>query len=375
MDWQQLRDEFPITRNYNFQNHAAVAPLCRAAIDAAKKYLDQAGGTAYLEGNHYRHAESVRGQIARLINAHSDEICFTKNTSEGLSFVANGLNWNTRDNIVTTNVEFPANVYCWQALRKRGVELRIVLEEEGRLPLQSIFDAIDGRTRLVAISSIQFVSGYQVDLRALGEFCQSHGVFLCVDGIQSVGAFPIDLDEMKVDFLSADGHKWLCGPEGAGFLFVRKDVQGLLTPTVIGWMSMKNATNFDHPKFAFRDSARRYESGVYNLAGIYALGGALDLISQIGVEQISSRLLELTDMLVTGVKSKGYRLFSPRNPGEASAIVSFISDVHDHAKIQKHLQEEHRLIISVRGGRLRSSPHMYNSKEEIQQLIDLLPTH
>ncbi|MCH7632913.1 MAG: aminotransferase class V-fold PLP-dependent enzyme, partial [Planctomycetes bacterium] len=169
MDWEALREEFPITRNYNFQNHAAVAPMCRRAVQAIQRYLQHSEEFGYLEGGFYKHADVVRGQIAQLINADSDEVTFCKNTSEGLSMVANGLSWNNGDNVVTANVEFPANMYPWLSLRSRGVQVRMVLEEDGRIPIEKVFEAIDSRTRIVSISSVQFASGYRTDVATLGE--------------------------------------------------------------------------------------------------------------------------------------------------------------------------------------------------------------
>ncbi len=375
MDWDALRDEFPITKNYNFQNHAAVAPLSRRCANAVREYIQYAENFAYLKGGFYRHADRVRGQLAQLINAKADEVTFCKNTSEGLSMVANGLSWTNGDNVVTTNVEFAANMYPWMALRSRGVQVRMVFEEDGRIPLEKLLEAIDSRTRLVAISSVQYASGFRTDLATLGEFCQSKGVLLCVDAIQSLGVFPIDVKGMNIDFLAADGHKWLCAPEGAGIFYVRKELQGHLRPTNIGWMSMKEPFNFEKYHFEFADSAKRYDSGSYNLAGVYALGGAVALLTEIGIENISRRLLSLTDRLAQGVREKGYRVVSSRAPREASGIVAFFSDVHDPQKVQRHLQDEHRIVVAVRSGRLRASPHVYNTEREIDQLIDALPKH
>ena len=375
MDWEAVRDEFPVTRNYNFQNHAAVAPISHRAAEAARQYLKHVEENAYLHGDFYKHADRVRAQLSLLINANPDEVTFTKNTSEGLSLVANGLSWQNGDNVVTSNVEFPANMYPWQAMRVHGVEVRMVLEEDGRIPLERLLEAINSRTRLVTISSVQFASGFRTDLATLGEYCQSKGVLLCVDAIQSLGVFPIDVKAMNIDFLAADGHKWLCAPEGTGVFYVRKELQGHLRPTTIGWASMKDAHNFCKYQFEFADSARRYDSGSYNLAGIYGLGGAVELFLEIGVENVAQRVITLTDRLTAGVRDKGYRVVSSRTPTEASGIVAFFSDVHDHEQIQRHLQAEHRIVISVRCGRLRASPHCYNSEREIDQLIDALPAH
>jgi selenocysteine lyase/cysteine desulfurase len=375
MDWNAVREEFPVTRNFNFQNHAAVGPLSRRCAEAMRRYVDHAEQNSYLNGGFYKHADRVRAQAAHLINANSDEVTFTKNTSEGLSFVANGLSWQSGDNVVTSNVEFPANMYPWLALRERGVEVRMALEEDSCVPLERLIELIDNRTRVVTVSSVQFASGFRTDLASLGEYCQSKGVLLCVDAIQSLGVFPIDVQAMNIDFLAADGHKWLCAPEGAGIFYVRKELQGHLRPTTVGWMSMKNAYDFGKYQFEFAESARRYDSGSYNLAGVYGLGGAIQLIHEIGVENIAQRTIELTERLANGVREKGYRVLSSRRPSEASGIVAFFSDLHDHEEIQQHLQAEHRIVIAVRCGRLRASPYCYNTEREIDQLIHALPRH
>lgn len=375
MDWDSIREQFPVTRNYNFQNHAAIAPVCRRAGEAMGQYIERAGEYGYLGSGFHRHADHVRELAAQLINANADEVTFIKNTSEGINLVANGLAWNNGDNVVTTNVEFPSNMYPWMTLQSRGVQVRTVVEESGRIPIERIIEAIDSRTRVVSISSVQFASGYRTDLATLGEYCVSKGVFLCADAIQSLGAMPIDVKGMHIDFLAADAHKWMCGPEGIGIFYVSKEIQGHLRPSCVGWMSVKNTRDFDHYDLDFHDSIKRFDSGSYNLAGIYGLGGSLELLLEIGIDNICQRLLFLTDRLVDGVRDKGYRIFSSRERPEASSIVAFSSDMHDHAGIQHHLQREHRLVIAVRKGKLRASPHFYNTDHEIDQLIELLPKH
>ncbi len=373
MDWNLLRDEFPITRNYNFLNHAASAPLCRRAAEAMRRYVTHAEDCSYLRGGFFKQVERVRQQAAELIHANADEIAFTKNTSEGISFVANGLHWQSGDNVVISNAEFPANVYPWQALRNAGVQVHMVLEEDGRIPLERLVEAINSRTRIVSISSVQFASGFRTDLATLGEHCQSKGVFLCVDAIQSLGVLPIDVKAMNIDFLSADGHKWLCAPESSGIFYVRKEIQGYLRPTTIGWLSVKDPFRYGKYQFEFADSARRYEAGSYNMAGVFGLGGALEMVPEIGLENITRRLLALTQRLATGLREKGYRIVSSRHANEASGIVAFVSDSHDHDQLQRHLELEHRIVIAVRCGRLRASPHYYNSEREIDQLLEVLP--
>jgi selenocysteine lyase/cysteine desulfurase len=375
MNIEELRSQFPIHRNYNFQNHAGVAPICTAAADAIRRYTELAEQSAYVEGGFYRHAEKVRASCAAVINAKPDEVTFIKNTSEGIALIANGLNWTNGDNVVITNAEFPANVYPWQSLQSQGVQVRMVMEEDGRIPLERMMESVNARTRVVSISSVQYASGFRTDLAALGKFCQQKGAFLMVDAIQSLGAFPVDVKGMNIDFLAADGHKWMCSAEGTGLFYVRKEIQGFLKPTMVGWLSMKEGWDFDHYLYELNDDIKRFDTGSYHLPGIYGLGGAIDFLMSVGIDNISERILALTDRLVDGLRGKGYRIVSSRQTGEGSGIVAFISDQHDHEKIRKHLQAEHRLVIAVRRGRLRASPHFYNTETEIDRLIESLPSH
>lgn len=375
MDVTKYRDEFPITRNYLFLDHAAVAPLSARAAAAMRAYVDSSRDHAYLEGAFYKHAEHVRQLAARLIGADSDEVTFIKCTTEGIAFVANGLQWRTGHNVVTTNVEFPANIYPWMNLQSRGVRLRMVPEEAGRVDLDRVVEAIDDRTRVVSISAVQFGSGFRTDLAALGEVCKERGVLFCVDAIQALGALPIDVHGMRIDFLAADAHKWMCGPEGCGLFYCRRELLGHLRPSMVGWTCMKNAFRFDEYQFEFLDDARRFDCGSYNLAGVCGMGGAIELLLEAGIEPISRRVLALTDRLVEGLRGKGYRVVSSRRPGEASGIVAFTSDRHDLAAIERHLRSEYRIVVSTRVGRLRASPHFYNTPEEMDRLIDALPAH
>ncbi len=375
MDVTAIREQFPITRNYNFLNHAAVAPLSRPAADAMRLYIEQLSTCAGIKAGFYKQAERVRKLSAQLINAAPEEIAFVKNTTEGIGWVANGLSWNTGDNVVTTNVEFPANIYPWMGLQSRGVHLKMVPEENGRVPVDRIASAIDSKTRVVTVSAVQYASGYRADLVALGRICKEKGVFFCVDAIQQLGVFPIDVRGMNIDFLAADGHKWLCGPEGCGIFYCNQALIGHLRPVMAGWLGMKDALDFGNYHFEFVSTACKFDTGSYNLAGIYGLGASIQMFLELGIDKVASHVMMLTERLVRGVKDKGYRVISSRRAGEASGIVAFISDVHDHDKIQMHLENEHRVVIAVREGRLRASPHVYNTPEEIDQLIELLPTH
>ncbi len=375
MEIEAVRAQMPIVREYNFMDHAAVGPLSGRAGAAMRRFLDEAEKHAYARGGLFPESQRVRQLAGKLLNCHSEEITFVKSTSEGISFVANGLQFSHGDNIVTTAVEFPANIYPWMNLREVGVQLKMVPEDKGRIPLERIIDLIDERTRVVAISSVQFASGFRTDLATLGQACQERGILFCVDAIQSLGCLPIDVRAMKIDFLSADGHKWLLSPEGAGIFYCRHELLGLLRPSHVGWAAVKNAMDFCDYKLDFRDDARRFDSGSYNLVGIWGMGASIEWLLELGIENIWTRVQSLTNRLATGVRAKGYRLVSSREPSEASGIVAFVSDTHDHARLVNHLRQEYRTVIASREGRLRVSPHFYNTEEEIDQLIDHLPGH
>lgn len=375
MDVEAWRSEMPIVGQYSFLDHAAIAPISGRAAAAMRKFCDEAESHGHARGGLLPEAKRVRRLAAKLLNCLPEEIAFVKNTSEGICFVANGLQFSHGDNIVTTAVEFPANVYPWMNLRDAGVQLKMVPEDKGRIPLERIVELIDERTRLVAISSVQFASGFRTDLAALGQACQERGVLFCVDAIQSLGCVPIDVRAMKIDFLSADGHKWLLGPEGAGIFYCRHELLGLLRPMEVGWLSVKDAGDFGHYKLEFRDDARKFDSGSYNHVGIWGLGASLDWILEIGVETIWERVRMLTDRLAAGARAKGYRVVSSREPSEASGIVALVSDRHEHARIVSHLRQEYRTVIAAHLGRLRVSPHFYNTEDEIDQLIEHLPAH
>ncbi len=370
---EQTRAKFPITRNYNFQNHASVAPLCGPAADALVGYARELSETAYLSGAYYRAADRVRQSVARLINAQPAEVTFTKNTSEGVNYVANGIQWLSGDNVVSTAMEFAANVYPWLNLESRGVTLRAVPEDDGRVPFDRIAAAIDRRTRVVSVSAVQWSNGFRMDLTRLGEMCQEKGVLLFVDAIQALGVHPIDVRAMNIDFLAGGSHKWLLGPEGVGLFFCKRELIGHLRPSEPGYMCMRQGFEPAERRLDFLDDARRFDSGVYNLAGICALGASLDLLLETGIDEIQVRVKHLTDVLVEGLRKKGWRVHSPRTASEWSGLVSFAHDRHDMDALRKHLRTEFKIVVANRLGRLRASPHFYNTEEEVRQLIEALP--
>ncbi len=373
-------DLFPIVERMSFFNHAGVAPISPAAAAALRVYADQAVGQAYVGSGWYRRATEVKAAAAKLINAAGPhEIAFVPNTTTGLAQVANGLPLGEGDRVVITNVEYPANRYPWEHLaRTRGIELFEVKQQpDGRIDVEDVIDAITDRTRVVAISHVQYASGFRVDLKAIsGVTRQVPGrCYLCVDAIQSVGVLPVDVRAQGIDFLAADGHKWMLGPEGCGIFYCREDLAPLLTPTVVGWMCMENATDYGNYQYALLPDARRFEPGSWNIPGIVALGASLDLLLEVGIDEVWSRVEALTTRLGEGLAAKGYRIFSPRrSEAERSGIVVF-EPGEDKPPAQKIVDDlgKQGIVIVTREGRLRASPHYYNTAEQIDRLLAALP--
>ncbi len=375
-------ERFPILKNWTFFNHAGVAPIPRAAGEAIRRFAGEAENGAYLDTTWYRDIELLRRSAAGLINAVPDEIAFVKNTSEGISVVANGIDWQWGNRIVTTNVEYPANIYPWmEVARARGVKLVMVEEEtdaDGRrhVPLERILqEAAHADTRLVTLSHVEYASGQRHDLARIGRFCRENGKLFCVDAIQSLGVLPVDVREMNIDYLSADGHKWMLGPEGAGFMYCRQDLLEHTRPLMVGWMNVIDALDFGNYNYTLKSSAGRFECGSHNVAGLMGLKASLDLLRTAGITAISNRVKALTDQLIVGLYTKGYQIISPRGGGQWSGIVSFTSPVHSHEPLVMSLRKEHGVEIALREGRMRASPHFYNTEEQIIRLIELLPGH
>lgn len=375
-------DIFPVLRKWRFFNHAGVAPLPHAAALAMQKFAAEAEAGAYLGTTWYHDVEKLRQLSAQLLSAHRDEIAFVKNTSEGISIVAQGLDWQWGDRIVTTNVEYPANIYPWmEVVRNRGavlVRIEEEIDEHGhrQVPIDKILAAAaDPRTRLVTLSHAEFASGQRHNLARIGQFCRDNGKLFAVDAIQTLGVVPVDVAAMKIDFLSADGHKWLLGPEGAGIFYCRRELIEHVRPLMIGWMNVINAQNFGDYDYTLRADAGRFECGSYNVAGLLGFKASLELLLNVGIDKIGDRIKHLGDRLIAGLTAKGYSTLSPRGLGVWSGIVSFTSPVHSHDKIVKQLRKDHHTEIALREGRLRASPHFYNTEAEIDRLVELLPGH
>jgi selenocysteine lyase/cysteine desulfurase len=370
MKFESYRKEFPVTENYIYLDHAGVSPLSLRVKGAVEAYLSEAvqGGAFHYPRWAARIAE-VRRTAARLINAEPDEVAFVKSTSHGLSIAAEGLDWKPGENLLIYEKEFPSNIYPWLNLGRKGVEIRTIPSREGRIEFQDIEKLMDARTRLLSVSSVQFSNGFRIDLKKLGDLCKSRGVLLCVDAIQSLGVVPMDVKDYNIDFLSADAHKWLLGPEGVGIFYCKKGLADRISPPLVGWKSVQNEFLFDNPEFRLKTNALRFEEGSMNLMGIFGLGAAVDLLFEAGIQRIQEQVLDLGDLILDNARARGHCIISPGNRDERGGNVTFTGYFNPVA-VRDALAKQ-GVMINVRGGGLRISPHFYNTTSDIERFFSI----
>lgn len=362
------RRQFPVTKNYIYLDHAGAAPASLPVKAAVEAFLaESAEGAAFNYPQWAHRIVEVRKLCAQLVNAGADEIAFIKSTSHGLSIVAEGMDWKRGDNVLFFEKDFPSNIYPWTHLKSKGVEARAILSRGGRMLIEDIEGLMDARTRLIAISSVQFSNGFRTDLKLMGELCRSKGVLLCVDAIQSLGIFPMDVREFNIDFLAADAHKWLLGPEGIGIFCCRKELVQKLRPPLVGWKSVQNEFDFDHPVLRLKNDAQRFEEGSQNLMGIFGLGAAIELLLEVGIADIEERILVLGDQIIREAGKRGFTVLSPKEREERGGNIT-IAGTFDPAEARDALRER-GIMVNVRGGGLRLSPHFYNTEEEINAVF------
>ncbi len=371
------RSSFPVTDRWTYLNHAGVAPLPTPAVEAMVGYARQAAAEGSLGGEgRAERAGEVRTAPARLMGVPATDVAFVKNTTEGLAFVANGLDWNEGDRVVIPDLEFPSTLYPWLALRDRGVIVeRVPPFGDGRcLPVEAYAAAIANGPppKVVVTSWVQFARGWRTDLEALAAASHDAGALLCADVIQGLGVIPADLAVWGVDFAMADAHKWLLGPEGIGVLYVAASCLQLLRPLEPGWNSVAHREQWDNLELVWDPGARRLESGSHNFAGIYALGASLDMLLGAGVAEVWRHVDELCERACTGlVGEAGATIVSDRSPGGRSGIVTFTLDGHDPVGLHRSLVDR-AIACSPRGGGIRIAPHGYNTVEEIDRLVDIV---
>lgn len=367
------REEFPLTQDLIYMAHASQGPLPRRVVREMESFIreSQSPGKHLIE-RAFRTIAQTRERVARLTRAEEEEIGIGFNTSFGLNVAIQGLNLKSGENIILSDVEFPANVYPWLNLRSEGVEIRFARNEKGFTNLERVYELTDDRTRAIGLSWVQFFNGFRNDLTSLGEFCRNRGILSVIDGIQGVGVLSLDLKEVPIDFLSCGGQKWLLSPCGTGFFYCSKEAQHRLDTVFTGWLAVDWQMDFSSLlKYSLEpfEDMRRFEVGTYAYQDVCGFNAALGLLLEVGTESIEKQTLRLTGMLLDYLKESPYEVRSALEPTRRSAIVSFSGKENEH--LFERLRER-EIVVSLREGGIRVSPHFYNTEEEMGRLIETL---
>jgi cysteine desulfurase / selenocysteine lyase len=369
-----IKTEFPQDESLIYMNHAAVSPWpLRTSITVNKFARENVELGAKFYSNWVDQEQKLKQQIQELINAPSmDDIALLKNTSEALSIVACGINWKKGENIVSTDQEFPSNRIVWQAQQKHGVEFREVEIVSANDPEQALMDACNEKTRVLTVSSVQYGSGFRLDLPRLGRHCRDNEILYCVDAIQSIGAHSFDVQEINADFAMADGHKWMMGPEGIALFYCREALRDQLELHQYGWHMVEDYKNYNTRTWKTATSCRRFECGSPNMLGIHALSASLSLLLEIGIDAIESMLLEQTDYLTRQLSNMDrVRLISPMDRKQRAGIVTCKIEGVDMASYHRLLLSKN-VICAHRLDGIRFSPHFYTGLAKINNLLEIL---
>ena len=373
MDPLEARSLIPLTDHYIHMNHAGVSPMSERSRAAIEQVLEASLNRPYRAGWAMEEADRVRGLAAELINGSPDGVALTRSTAHGVSLVAQGLDWKEGDNVVGAQWEYPANVYPWMALAGDGVEFRQAKLVGGRILPDAIFSLVDERTRVVAVSHVEFWNGFRLDIDAIGSECRSRGIVFAVDVMQSVGALRLDVSRMPIDFCATGAGKWLLGPPGIGFCHFAPDLLERVRPRVVGAVSVAQHEQYFDPDLSFAQSARRFEESVVSLLDSAALGAALELLLEVGTEAIENRVLDLSARLAGGLAERGYEVIEPwpRTRAESSGIVSFRKPGATHHEVLRDLTAAH-IVARTHRDFVRLSPHFYNTEDEIDRVLEVL---
>jgi cysteine desulfurase/selenocysteine lyase len=369
-----IHTECNLRKDLIYLNHAGVSPWPLRTAKAVQSFAEEnmkQGSLSYPEW--LRVEMNLRMQARQLLNAQSkDDIALLKNTSEGLSAVAYGLDWNPGDNIVSSNQEFPSNRIVWESLASKGVEFREADLGSAASPEDTLFSLVNDRTKLLTISSVQFSTGLRMNLERIGEFCRQRGIFFCVDAIQSLGAVEFDVQKIMADFVVADGHKWMLGPEGLAVFYSHPDARDQLRLNQFGWHMVEAAGDFDRKDWAIAKTARRFECGSPNMLGIYALSASLSLLLEVGMEKVEKDILKRSEYLFDKITSlPRLELITPAIQDRYAGIVTFRKNGTDNSALYQYLMQ-HNVMCAPRSGGIRVSPHFYTPYEHLDQVIDMV---
>lgn len=373
---EQFRGQMPVAARWAYFDHAAVAPLPQptaAAITAWLQEATTAGDTVWPRWA--EQVEQARQLAADLINAQPTEIALVPNTTFGLNLVARGFPWLPGDNVVVPQNEFPSNLYAWMSLIDIGVETRRVPVEGGRIDVERLLEACDERTRLISASWVGYYTGWRIDVAELCRAAHERSILVMLDAIQGLGVFPLDVVATGVDFVAADGHKWMLGPEGAGIFYTRMEHLPSLRSFYAGWNSVAGRHNFSHIVWQPREEAARFEGGSQNMAGFIGLAASLKLLRSLGVSSQSSpvadAILQLANLAHERLHDRGAEMISPHQSGHETGILTFRIPGADPMQLRQRCLDAN-VALSVRGGGIRISLHGYNNEDDVNRLLDVL---
>ncbi|MGE5399211.1 MAG: aminotransferase class V-fold PLP-dependent enzyme [Ignavibacteriales bacterium] len=372
MQISEARKYYPYLKSGRiYMNHAAISPLSTPIVKELDDYLYIRSET---EIENYLEFQKVvidtKNKLGEMINAKPDRLAFVDNTSNGLNILAQGLDLGTGDRIILNDIEFPSNIYPFLNLKTQGVEIDIIKSHDGIVSYEDIEAAVTGKTKLISISHVQFLSGYRADVEKIGEMCRSKGIVFCVDAIQSAGALEIDVEKMKIDFLASGTQKWMMGLQGLAFIFITQELQERVKPKYVGWTSVVDAWNLLDFNLTLRSSAERFQNGTVSAIGIAALHGSLNFMRQFGHDKIAQAILDNTEYFMNSLSESGIQpVLRGVERKYLSGIVSFRSE-----KAQEIFGRllEMNITAAVREGIVRFSPHFYNTREEIDKVVSIL---
>jgi len=376
--WSWWRGQMPVAERWAYFDHAAVAPLSGPAAETLRRFATSAsqdGDVPWLQWS--AAVGTLRDQTAELTGCDREEVVLVPNTTAGINLVAEGFPWKKGDNVIVPEGEFPSNLFPWLNQSVKGVEVRVVPRRDGVVDVESLLDRIDDSTRIIAVSWVGYASGFRVDLEKLVTEAHAQGVLVFLDAIQGLGLYPLDLQRCDVDFLAADGHKWLLGPEGAGVAVIRRRHWDRLRPTAVGWASVQQAHQFSDAPFTLRTDAARFEGGSTNMPGMMSLSASLEMFLAVRrvhgeaavAERIASRADELKRRLTSGGATMRFGPWS--DPMHESGIVTFDVPGCSPADFRQRAMDQ-GVVVSCRGGGVRASVHVYNSDEDLERLAGLV---
>ncbi len=366
----KARSYFPYLKNgIIYFNHASTAPISTKVKEKIESLLKERSEEKIDDYYAFKDvAEETRTMIGEMINCKEDRIAFLDNTTNGIIWLSQGIDWKSGDRIILNDVEFPANVYPFLQLKEKGVEVDFIKSKNGIVTADEIINSIQPRTKLISISFVQFLSGYRIDLEKIGKVCKEKEIIFSVDSIQGLGAVRLDVEKCHIDFLANGTQKWLLGLQGLAFIYVRKQLQEKMKSAPIGWLAVKDAWNLLDFDLTTKETAERFQPGTLNIIGIYAFNSSMKLFKEFGFDEIEKQILSNSKYFIEELEKIGYRLPLHSLPEKhLSGIVSFKNE--NAQNMFDHLSRK-KIVCSLRESYIRFAPHFYNTKQEIDLVVD-----